>query len=220
MAFCNSCGATLDSSTRFCNKCGAAVLTSTPAPPVARPAISATPAAPAAQAPKQGSSALKIILIIVGVIFVIGILIVGTLGFIGWRVAKRVQQEARIHQDSNGNVKVDSPFGSVETNKDPSVAARELTVEIYPGAELQNEGSSSATLFGMHTVTARYKSSDSLQQVSDFYKSKYPSAMMAACDTSHCNIMSSDQKGLTTTINIEVVGSSTLIKIMQMSKKS
>jgi hypothetical protein len=220
MAFCNSCGAALDSSTRFCNKCGAAVLASAPVSP-ARPAVSATPGPIApAQPPKQGSSALKIILIILAIIVVIGFLAIGTIGFIGWRVAKRVQQEAHVHQDANGNVKVDSPFGSVETSKDPTVAARELTIEIYPGAQLDNEGSSSATIFGMHTVTAQYKSSDTLQQVSDFYKSKYPNAMMSTCDTNQCTIMSSDQKGMTTTINIRGAASGTVIKLTQLTKKS
>jgi zinc-ribbon domain len=219
MAFCNSCGAALDPSTRFCNKCGAAVLASTPVS-AARPAVSATPAPMApAQAPRQGSSALKIVLIIVAMVFVIGFLALGTIGFIGWRVAKRVHQ-AQIHQDANGNVRVDTPFGSAETNKDPTVAARELNIEIYPGAQLEAEGSSSATIFGMHTVTARYRSSDSLEQVSNFYKSKYPNAMMSTCDTNACNIVSTDQKGTTTTINIQGVPSGTEIKLTQLSKRS
>jgi hypothetical protein len=215
MAFCNSCGAALDAGTRFCNKCGATVTASSPAPAPARPAVSATPTpAPAGQAPKQGSSALKIIPIIVGVIVVIGVLLVGTLGFIGWRVARRMH----VRQDGN-NVKVETPFGSAETIKDPNIAARELTVEIYPGAQLQPQGSSSATFMNIHTVTARYQSSDSLDQVSSFYKAKFPNAMMSTCEPSHCSIMSTDQQN-TTTVKMDANNSGTEITITQMNRKS
>ena len=63
MAFCNSCGATLNAGTKFCNKCGATV--SAPVPPAG---------ASSAPANKGGSSALKIILIVVAVIVGLGIL--------------------------------------------------------------------------------------------------------------------------------------------------
>ena len=87
------------------------------------------PAAPAP--PAQGGGALKVVLIIVGVIALLGVLSVASIGFFGWRVA----HHAHIHQDGN-NVKVDTPFGSVETTKDPAEAARNLGVDLYPGAEV------------------------------------------------------------------------------------
>src|SRR5437660_10704250 len=122
MAFCNSCGATLNPGTQFCNKCGAAVATAPGATSAARPPIPAPPA------PTGGSSALKIILIVVAVIVVIGILGMVTVGVIGYRIAK----SSHVTQDGD-HVKVQTPFGSVETSKDPDQAAKELGVDIYPG---------------------------------------------------------------------------------------
>ena len=113
MAFCNSCGATLDSGAKFCNKCG------TTQPGAA--AASVTPAGAAPASTQKSGSALKIILIVVAVIVVLGILAVGTFSFIGYRIAKR----SRIHNE-NGNVRVETPFGSVNTSTDPDEAARNL----------------------------------------------------------------------------------------------
>jgi len=215
MAFCNSCGATLDPSTRFCNKCGAAVLASSPVPPPARPAVSPAPAASVAgQAPKQGGGALKIILIIVAVIVVILVLIVGTLGFVGWRIAHKMH----VRQNGN-NVQVETPFGNVTSNVDPSKIASELTVEVYPGAQFQQQGSSTATFMNIHTVTARYQTSDSLDQVSTFYKGKFPNAMVSTCEASRCSIVTTDQQN-TTTVKMEANNSGTQIEIVQMTRKS
>src|SRR5271170_6589379 len=128
MAFCNSCGAALNAGTKFCNKCGAAVATTPAAPAVV--AAPLPPAPPASQG--GGSSALKIILIIIAIIVGLGILGVATVGFIGYRIAKSA------HVTQNGdNVKVDSPFGSVETSKDPAQAAKDLGIDLYPGAQAQ-----------------------------------------------------------------------------------
>ena len=69
MAFCNSCGATLDSGAKFCNKCG------TTQPGAA--AASVTPAGTAPASTQKSGSALKIILIVVAVIVVLGILAIG-----------------------------------------------------------------------------------------------------------------------------------------------
>ena len=211
MAFCNSCGAALTPGTRFCSKCGATVTVSSPA--AATPAVTATPAAPAGQAPRQSSSALKIILIIVAVIVVLGILAVGTFGFFVWRVAKH----AHVRQEGN-NVKVETPFGSAETTQNPEEAARDLGVEIYPGAQVERQGATTATFMGIHTATARFDSSDSLDKVSSFYKSKFPNAMVSTCDEQRCNIITSDQWN-TITINMEADGSGTKIQISNMSRK-
>ena len=121
MAFCNSCGAPLNEGTKFCNKCGNAV--------TGAPAAAAQPITPAPPPSKGGSSALKMVLIIVGVIVLIGILGVATIGIVGYRIAK----SAHVSQKGD-NVKVETPFGSMETSTDPDKTAEELGVEIYPGA--------------------------------------------------------------------------------------
>src|ERR1700691_5742349 len=113
MAFCNSCGATLNDGTKFCNKCGAAV--------AAAPGVISTPLPPAPPASQGGgSSALKIILIIIAIIVGLGILSVGAFSFFVYRVAK----SAHVTQEGD-HVKVESPFGTVETSKDPAQAAKD-----------------------------------------------------------------------------------------------
>src|SRR5713226_9500932 len=100
MAFCNSCGATLDSGAKFCNKCG-----TTQPGAAAAPIFTVPGAAPAATA--KNSGALKIILIVVAVVVGLGILGIGAVSFVGYRIASH----SRIHND-NGNVRVETPFGT------------------------------------------------------------------------------------------------------------
>ena len=200
MAFCNSCGATLGPGTKFCNKCGAAV---TGAPIAAVP----TPA------PTAGSSAIKVILIVVAVIVGIGILGIATVGFVGYRFAKH----AHVTQDGD-HVKVETPFVNVETSKDPEQAARDLGIDIYPGAQVQKNGASSATFGSMRTVAANFESSDSVDKVCSFYRSKFPNSMVNTSDQNHCTIVSNDRQNMVT-INIESSGDTTKFQITNVSKK-
>jgi len=206
MAFCNSCGANLADGTKFCNKCGAAV-TGT-APVMSAPAGGPVPAAPA----KGGSSALKIILIIVGIIVLIAILGMVTCGVVLHRVANKV----RAHQDGD-NVKVETPFGKIESTKDASKVAEDLGIDIYPGAEIQKEGASSATFGSIHTTSANFTSSDALDKVCAFYKEKFPNAMASSSDSSHCTIVSNDNKNMVT-INVETTGDGSKFQITNVTK--
>jgi hypothetical protein len=121
MAFCNSCGATLDAGTKFCNKCGAAA----PVAAASAPVASTTPTQ------GGGSSALKIILIVVVVIVGLGILGVGTTAFFIHRAISRTHI-----QEHNGKVKIESPYGSVNTSDDSSDVANEMGNAMYPGADV------------------------------------------------------------------------------------
>jgi hypothetical protein len=208
MAFCNSCGATLTPGTKFCNKCGAAVTAGSSAP-------AATPVAPVpAAAPGGGSSALKIILIVVAVIMGIGILGVASVSYFVYHVAK----SSHVRQEGN-NVKVDTPFGTVETSQDAEKVMQDLGVDIYPGAQAQNNATSSASFGSVRTVTATFQSSDSPDKVCSFYKSKFPNAMTTTSDQNHCALVSNDQKNMIT-INIEANGDMTKLQITNVSKKA
>ena len=206
MAFCNSCGATLAPGTKFCSKCGATVAGG---PSTA----AAAPTAPVpAATPKGGSSALKIILIVVVVIVGIGILGVATVGFIGYRIAKR----SHVTQQG-GHVKVETPFGTAESSNDPDQAAKDLGIDIYPGAQVQKSGASSATFAGVHTVTANFESSDSVDKVCSFYKSKFPAASVNTSDENHCTLVSNDHKNMVT-INVEASGDATKFQITSVNR--
>src|SRR5690242_21558912 len=81
--FCTNCGGPV--SGRFCPACGASIQSAASAPP---PVAPPTPAAPA------GGSAVKIILIVVGVFVLLGAMSVGGLVYAGYR-AKRKFAELR-----------------------------------------------------------------------------------------------------------------------------
>lgn len=208
MAFCNSCGAALADGMKFCNKCGAAV-SSTAAPTMSAPAAGA----PAPPPSTGGGSALKIILIVVAVIVVIAVLGIATVSFVGYRIAK----SAHVHQNGD-DVKVETPFGSVETTKDASKAAADLGIDIYPGAEVQKNGASSATFGSIHTVTAMFTSSDAMDKVCSFYKEKFPNAMASTGDQNHCTLVSNDNKNMVT-INVESTGDGSKFQITNVTKK-
>ena len=208
MAFCNSCGATLTPGTTFCNKCGAAVAASASAPGIA------PTAPPIAPTPTGGSSALKVILIVVAIIVGVGILGVATVGIIGYRIAKN----SRVSQNGD-HVKVETPFGSVETSKDPDQAAKDLGIDLYPGAEVQRNGASSAAFGGIRTVTAMFETHDAADKVCTFYKSRFPGAMVTTSDQNHCTIVSNNQKNMVT-INVQASSDTTRLQITNVTKKS
>ena len=207
MAFCNSCGAALNAGTKFCNKCGAAVT----APPMATPAP-----LPPAQPATGGSSALKIILIVLAIIVGLGIISVGAFSFFVYRVAKSARDKVHISQEGD-QVKIDSPVGSFSANSSDQ-APKDLGVDVYPGAQAQKDGNASMTFGSVHTVTASYASSDSLDKVCTFYKSKFPNAMTTTSDQNQCTIISNTQNGMIT-INIEADGDATKIQISNVNKK-
>ena len=207
MAFCNSCGAAVTDGTKFCNKCGAAI-----AAGPSTPGIAAT--APAPPPSKGGSSALKIILIILAIIIGIALLAMVTCGIVIHRIAKSA------HVSQNGdNVKVETPFGSVETNKDPAQAAKDLGVDIYPGAVPQKNGTASMSFGSMHTVTGTFETTDSGEKVCEFYKSKLPAGTTTSSDPNRCNIISGDAQNMIT-INVQPSGDATRFVIANVSKKT
>ena len=203
MAFCNSCGATLEAGARFCPKCGAAV-------PMAAAIPATVPSAPAA--PAQGGGALKIILIVVAVIIAIGILGIGTLTV----VIHRIAHNSRV-RNRDGNVQVETPFGSVQSTNNADEAVRNLGIDAYPGARVLH--GNSATIGGMHTVTAQFESDDSADKVAAFYSSKLPDAKVNTKDQNHYTIVSTDKKNIVT-INIAPEGSKSQINITTVTGKN
>lgn len=218
MAFCNKCGTEINPGTRFCSKCGAPILASgfPSASTTASSSTSAQPAPPPVPPapPNASGNALKIVLIIIGVILVIGVLGIGTLTFVGLRIAKHthVKQEGE-------HVKVETPFGTVESTKDPEQAAKDLGIEIYPGAEVRNNGAAaSATLGNLHTVNAEFESSDSADKVCSFYKSKFPNATVNTSDQNHCTIVSTAPPNVLT-INVDSNGDGCRFQISSVKKQ-
>jgi hypothetical protein len=124
-----------------------------------------TVAAPA----KSGSSALKIVLIILAVVIGLGILAMGAVGFFVWRVAHAV------HVSGNGsNVTLNTPGGTITTNNSETYSASDLGTDIYPGA-VSGKGGMRMSLPTGTMVSAVYLTGDSKDQVLAFYKTRFGS---------------------------------------------
>ena len=199
MAFCNSCGGTIEAGAKFCPKCGGAI-----------PAGAVT-AAPVTPTPAQSGSGLKIVLIVVGVLVALFIVGTATTAFIGWRIARSTHV-----RESDGNVKVETPFGTVESTTDSDEAARNLGVDVYPGASAKKNSAANMTIGGMHTVAAEFETGDSPDKVAEFYKSKFPNANFVNAEGDHYSIVSTDKKNIIT-INIEPQDGKTRIHVASVS---
>jgi len=170
-------------------------------------------APPPGPPPKGGSSALKIILIIIAVVVGLGILAITAVTIIGVHIAR----SAHVTQEGD-HVKVESPFGTIETSKDPEQTAKDLGVDLYPGAQVQKNGTASIAFGNVHTVAANFESSDSVDKICSFYKSRFPNSTVTTSDQKRCTIVSSDQKNMIT-INVQASGDTTKLTITNVSKK-
>lgn len=97
-------------------------------------------------APKKGPSALKIVLIIVGILVGLGIIGVAIATYGVYRLAKS---------------------GDLTSSNEP-VTASELGVALYPGADQQSN--MHATVLGKSVLTATFLTSDTKDQVVAFYQ--------------------------------------------------
>lgn len=83
--FCSSCGTSMTEGTKFCPACGAAAA----APGGSAAPVSTAPtSSPATSAPPAGGGALKIVLIVLGILAFLGMLMIGSCFYIGYKVKK------------------------------------------------------------------------------------------------------------------------------------
>ncbi|HEY1806769.1 MAG TPA: hypothetical protein VGG45_20025 [Terracidiphilus sp.] len=113
--------------------------------------------------PKKGPSALKVILIIVGILVGLGIIGAGVISYGIYRVAKSV------HKDANGEITINTPKGAISANPNETFTAADLGIAIYPGAT-QGKGGLRMTIGGKSMVTAIFLTPDSPDKVMTFYK--------------------------------------------------
>jgi len=205
MAFCNSCGAPLAEGSGFCSKCGAAATGA----PIAAPTSPAPPIAPPAS---TSTSPIKIILIIVGIAVLICILAMVTCGV----VVHHAFKNAKVSEKGD-SVKIETPFGPIESSTDPQKVADELGIEIYPGAQVQKAGTTAVTFGSLHTITANFESSDSVDKVCGFYRSKFSGVNVFSSDQNQCTITSTD-KGNQTTITVQSDGDGSRFTIVKVTK--
>lgn len=167
MAFCNSCGAQMEAGASACPACGKA----TGAAAAPKPTGAATPAT----APQKSGGALKVILLVIGgliLLFIVCIaLVVGG--------ALYVARTSHVEQGPQG-AKVETPFGTVETNNEDSTKiAEKMGIEVYPGAKTL-PGGASVSVGGMHTATVMFESDDPPEKIAEFYRKQFPNATVTS----------------------------------------
>ena len=211
MAFCNSCGATLDAGTKFCNKCGAGV-------PAASAAATTPAVATTTPAQGGGSNVLKIVLIVFAVLVGLGIIGSVTTAYFVHRAYVKVRNNAHI-EEKDGNMKVETPFGTVESSQDNDKIASDLGDFMYPDAEPVKGAAASATFGSTHTVSTQLETSDAPDKVAEYYKAKMPNATYTSSQGNVYSIMAGDKDHKSwTTISIAPQGDKTMIQISRVSR--
>ena len=208
MAFCTSCGATLEPSARFCTKCGTSV------PLVATPQSTGSGAAvqPAMQSvpPPTSGNALKLILIIVAIVVGLGIVSVVGLTFFGLRMARSLKVE------TNGeHSRVVTPFGTVESSADAIAALKSQGVDVDPGAR-QLPGAASVNLGPMKTVTASFETPDPPAAVAAWYRARFPRSQISVSDQNQQTLVFGNNQGMITIV-IAPQGNKTQIQISNVA---
>ncbi len=173
MAFCTSCGATIADHAQFCTSCGA------------KSAAPVSPGGGAAAAPapaSQGSgNALKIILIVIGSVVLIGILATAAVTiFIG----KKIHDAGVGVVEKEGEAKISLPGVNIETTQDEGKVAKDLGIDLYPGATMA-QGAGAMQFGNMSATNAVFETDDSPEQVAAFYRERLPGAHYTAAQGTH-----------------------------------
>lgn len=193
-------------------------LANNPAPLGGEPQSFTPPPAPQPVAPppaKSGTSALKIILIIVGIFFAIGLIGAGVVGYGIYRVAHS------IHKAADGQFSIDTPKGVISANTSNTFSESDLGIAIYPGAA-QGKGGLRMNIAGKSMVSANFLTGDSKDQVISFYKEKVGPNAQSIMTDSGAQFVTASGNGDTVTVSIAqnagVNDGKTQITIIRASK--
>ena len=204
MAFCTACGAAITNSSKFCTGCGA------PVPEAAVAANTSSPVAPAyAAPPPQQGSGVKVLLTILAVI--VGLCIIGgaTATFFAWKFAKSV----KVQESTGGATTVKTPFGTI-TADDPVATARELGIDVYPGAT-PLKGAATVNFAGLKVASARFETGDTPDTVLEFYKKRYPNASLRVVNEQNRTLTFGGSNGMLA-VHVRNRGDGTLIEMSRV----
>ncbi len=150
---------------------------------------------------------MKIVLIVLGVLFLIGVLIVGAVAVGGYFALKKGKEIIRSQQTTGGgDVSIKTPFGDVSTGGDAEKIAANMGVDVYPGSTPLAEGTASSSFGGISVMTAAFETTDSIDQVEQFYKDKFPSSSASASSDTKRGVIFTTPKGVVTITLLSVDG--------------
>jgi energy-converting hydrogenase Eha subunit A len=175
-----------------------------PIPP--NPAYRNVPPPPPAT---SGNTVLKIVLIVVGVFVVFGIIVAGVIGIGVYRVAKGA------HKDSNGNVSISTPNGTITTGTS-AISEADLGTAVYPGA-VSGQGSMNMKTPNGSMVTAVYTSTDAADKIIAFYKEKLGDQASVVQSSNGTVLSSGDKEKDSIVITITPEGNSSKIAIIHVT---
>lgn len=148
--------------------------------------------------PGGGSTAIKIVLIIVAIFVGIGILGAGIVGYGIWRVSHAIHRAAH-----GGTITIPGANGgSLSVSSNQTFTASELGTDIYPGATTTQGGMKMSTPSGSW-ITGVFLTSDPKDQVLNFYKAKFgsDSALMETNDAAIMTLKKSEKETVMVTIS-------------------
>jgi hypothetical protein len=158
----------------------------------------------------SGNTVLKVVLIVVGVLFLIGVIIAGVIGIGVYRLAKSARK------DSSGNVSISTPGGTITAGQNANLTAADLGVDIYSGATA-SEGSMNMKTPNGSMVTAVYLSPDPVDKIVAFYKERL-GGEASIVQTSNGTVLSAGEKDRNNVvITITTEGNSSKIAIVHVT---
>jgi len=212
-AFCTRCGAGLAPGAQFCTACGAPVGAVTGPVMSNQQSVYGEPVR--AAAPSSAGRAVKVILIVVGVVVGLGLLSSLIFMFGMWRLSRAV------HVNSSGDgVTLSTKDGSITTGSAAAVSEADLGVPIYPGA-IRREGGVQINSGNGSMVTAVFSTTDPISKVVDFYRDKVGENASVVQSPTGAVISSGDnnKQGVMITVGKEESSGATSITIMRAAKK-
>jgi hypothetical protein len=144
-----------------------------------------------------GSSAVKVILIVLAIVVGLGILGAGAVGFMVWRVAHAIHTSAK-----NGEFSINTPGGTLSAGAASHFTAAELGTDIYPGAEA-TKGGMRMNLPSGSITSGVFVTSDSKEQVVSFYKQKLGSdaSVFDAADSAMITLKKGEHETVMVTVS-------------------
>jgi hypothetical protein len=163
----------------------------------------------------KSGGALKVLLIIAGVLVVLIMLGIGGFMYVSWRAARAIRDNISVKEGPGGKaeVSIKTPSGQIKLNAKPEISEEKLGVPIYPGARAE-EGSGSFSITGEGEKGgtfggASFTTTDSVDKVVEFYKGRLGNKVSAFDSTSggkHTVVLNVSSQNTWKTITIEDEG--------------